>query len=577
MFHPGDLQSGIALAVQQRKTVLCFVHDHSDKSVEWEHALTEGPQSETIQHHAVSLRITAGSQEASFLAPICPINSIPAIIIIKDAALQANILSAEVETDSLNDRLATTFGTASTSVSSTHDPPAESSIRSRGPAEVATGETGTWPPPASTVAADSSSASPGYLTLPVSSGQFRLPNNAYDALREHTDSLIASSTASADVFTSQVQLLSRLPILGQEVARLRSLSSRDAITLSDHARDKLLRMPAAAIKAQPKSNLSSATAQSSPSESSSSPASGGQQTVTTSRPNRGGDYVYYQPDTTELQAENEHEEQKRAELEKKRQEAALWTRMQKERQAKDREARERVKASIAADREERRRLNSIQTQNERIADMEAEEAAKRSRPSTGDVRVQVRTFDGSTLRDTFRHDSTLGKDVRSWIDERTGATMPYNLKLILTPLPNRNIEASEEEQSLSDLGIRGSCTLVMVAVKGYVESYTGQTSGGLVSNAFSGGYSLVTGTAGALFGGVKYVLGYGGSEQEQTASNEEVNTSSVAGQGPKLKVRTLADQRMEQMNRRGPNSQLYNGNQLNFEPNKDDEDEKRKD
>lgn len=60
MFHHGDLQSGIALAVEQSKAVLCFVHgipsvlprandskltssDDSDTSKQWEDVLEDEP------------------------------------------------------------------------------------------------------------------------------------------------------------------------------------------------------------------------------------------------------------------------------------------------------------------------------------------------------------------------------------------------------------------------------------------------------------------------------------------------------------------------------------------------------
>ena len=60
MFHVGDLQSGIALAVQQSKAVLCFVHglvanspessktntntDHEENSKSWEEIISKDEQ-----------------------------------------------------------------------------------------------------------------------------------------------------------------------------------------------------------------------------------------------------------------------------------------------------------------------------------------------------------------------------------------------------------------------------------------------------------------------------------------------------------------------------------------------------
>ena len=251
---------------------------------------------------------------------------------------------------------------------------------------------------------------------------------------------------------------------------------------------------------------------------------------------------------------------------------ADYIKMQKDREQKQREERERIKQQIKSDREERRRREELRKQplpTDGVAPIGSSTAASLKSP---DIRVQVRTFDGTTLRQTFLQTANITSDLRPWIDSSSSQTAPYNLKLILTPLPNRNIEAGEEEQSLIDLGIRGSCTLVMVPVKGYVESYTGSTPGGLVGSAVSSGYDIVTGTAGAVVGGVRSLLGWGqqpspatGSDTGMAGSGIPVDTGSSAPKN--VRVRTLADQRAEAAKKK---QQFYNGNQLNFEPRKDE-------
>jgi UBX domain len=242
--------------------------------------------------------------------------------------------------------------------------------------------------------------------------------------------------------------------------------------------------------------------------------------------------------------------------------------MQKEREQKQRDERERIKLQIKADREERRRLEQIQRLSEAAAKVEKDTPQKPAK--SNNIRVQVRMFDGGTQRRTFPPSATISRDVRSWIDSLSEQSTPYNLTIILTPLPNRSIETGEEEQSLTDLGIKGSCTLVMVPVKGYVDSYA-EAAPSLIGSAVSGGYNLVAGTAGAVFGGVKSVLGYGSTAQNQQIVREE--TSNASTSAPKVKVRTLADQRAEEAKK---DQQFYNGNQLNFQPRKD-EDEGKKD
>jgi hypothetical protein len=236
--------------------------------------------------------------------------------------------------------------------------------------------------------------------------------------------------------------------------------------------------------------------------------------------------------------------------------------MQREREQKAKDERERIKQQIKADRDERRRLDQLRKQHESASESttQADPAVK---PKSTQIRVQVRTFDGSTLRETFKPSSTIAKNIRPWVDQASAQTAPYNLKLILTPMPNKNIEAGEEDQSLPDLGIKGSCTLVMVPVQGYVESYSSSGPANLVGSAVSGGYNLLSGTAGALFGGVRSVLGYGqiGEEAPQTRS------SATTPEASQVRVRSLADQRAEAARR---DQQFYNGNSTNFQPRKDE-------
>lgn len=255
---------------------------------------------------------------------------------------------------------------------------------------------------------------------------------------------------------------------------------------------------------------------------------------------------------------------------------ADYVKMQKEREQKQRDERERIRQQIKNDREERRRREELQKRTEirAVQGTESTSVTATPAPKSRDIRVQVRTFDGSTLRQTFTPSANVSSQIRPWIDSTSPQSVPYDLKLILTPLPNRNIEAAEEEQSLLDLGIQGSCTLVMVPVKGYVESYTGATAGGIVGSAVSGGYNLVAGTAGTVLGGVRSLLGWNGqSDTAATPSNSAAASAQdeVRQSSSNVRVRTLADQRMEAAKKK--DQQFYNGNQLNFEPRKDEEKE----
>ncbi|ETN42035.1 uncharacterized protein HMPREF1541_03974 [Cyphellophora europaea CBS 101466] len=538
-FHDGDLQSGIALAIQQQMAVLCFVHaDDSDKSQEWEGVLLSSPFSEHMHEQVVAIRLRAGSSEAAFLTPIAPVNSTPAVIVIKNASLQANIQAAEVTIDQLRQKLQQLIAPHGPEQSNAPSLAEQSD-------EVVKDAT----------QADPSSSGPtvGYLDLPPSAGQPRLPNNAYDALREFTEGLKACGESPAKILEAQLGVLSRLPIFKEEVQRLRSLDQNDQPELSQTARDRLmLRLPAAAIKAQMKVQTSATSGQADAAPSATGRVYSQRSTAPAPAPQRPS-----APQVPDPASQPELSEAQRAQQNEYRQ-------MQRDREQKQREERERIKAQIKADREERRRREQVQKQNDEAAT--SPPTGGTLKPTGNEVRVQVRTFDGSVIRETFKPISTITTDLRPWIDSAIESNVPYDFKLILTPLPNKKIEASEEEMALSDLGIKHSCTFVIAPVQGYVESYSG-ASGGIVGSAVSGGYNLVTGTAGALFGGFRSILGYGQPAAETRPAQGSTLGESAASNQRSMRVRTLADQRAEDVGK----NEFYNGNQLNFQPNKDDD------
>ncbi len=84
MFFTGDLQSGIALALRESKSVACFVADDGEESVRWENDYLKDPQvTSALRSKSVALRIQAGSQEAGFLAAYYPVPQVPSLMIIQ--------------------------------------------------------------------------------------------------------------------------------------------------------------------------------------------------------------------------------------------------------------------------------------------------------------------------------------------------------------------------------------------------------------------------------------------------------------------------------------------------------------
>ncbi|KAJ5766507.1 uncharacterized protein N7511_004123 [Penicillium nucicola] len=182
-------------------------------------------------------------------------------------------------------------------------------------------------------------------------------------------------------------------------------------------------------------------------------------------------------------------------------------------------------------------------------------------------RLQVRLFDGSSVRSSFKPTQSIRNDVRPWLDQQMeGDSRPYNLKHILNPLPSETLSVTQESQTLQNLGIGSTANLVMVPVSTYTEAYS--AAGSLPVRGISAVYNLASSAASTATGLVGSFLGYGAAAPANDTA-PSTSSSPAPGSNPRtrntgLNIRTLRDQQNEQ-----GNSQLYNGNQLNFQPRND--------
>lgn len=283
--------------------------------------------------------------------------------------------------------------------------------------------------------------------------------------------------------------------------------------------------------------------------------------------------------------------------------------------------RERVLAAIEADKAARREKERIRKEAEQavmskmLGEEEADrpEASTRRNPNTSRrsgaaamANIQVRLFSGRTLRSRFPAMATLGKDVRDWVDEavaedaQTSRPPAYIFKHIVNPLPSRSFEVAEEGNSLMDLDLLPSATLVLVPVQGGAEAYAGGGGGGLVSMAYgaaSGALGLASSTVGTVAGTLGSFIGWGSSgdgvvgagsaegsqagrqlgAQGRDGRGEDAQKDAASGgeergvakeEGRRggnggvagIRVRTLADQRADEKGKQGET--WYNGNQV---------------
>lgn len=201
--------------------------------------------------------------------------------------------------------------------------------------------------------------------------------------------------------------------------------------------------------------------------------------------------------------------------------------------------------------------------------------------------IQVRLFDGSTVRTRFPARATLATDVRRWVDSvRADGDEPYTFKVILTPLPNRAVDpAAEEGRTLGELGLAPSSTLVLAPVDRASSPAYPRIRAGL-NNPLSRLIAAVLAFVGGVLGGVVGALtgsgtrgrlasnggGGGGGGGGGQVSGEQQKEDRAQGRATgrdgagssRINGFNNADDRQRDY-------QLYNGNSLNFEPRKDEE------
>ena len=263
---------------------------------------------------------------------------------------------------------------------------------------------------------------------------------------------------------------------------------------------------------------------------------------------------------------------------------AQLARDQQKRKQEARSERDRILQQIEADKVQRREKEALRKAqvtfqhdssdaNVQSATGQPSQTLQKGKNVLGrECNLQIRCFDGSNLRRRFPSDQTLATHVRGWLEQegfKQGS--PFTFRQILTPLPNRTITESEEAESLEALSLTPSATLVIVPARNASTAYSYQPS--VVSKYPTQLYSLLAGLFAVLLQYVRVFLNVSqappaGEQAESIHQNTAESTATQAGSAPKIKIRRLFDQ--DEKN----DHQFYNGNQLNFEPRKDtDEDE----
>ncbi|KAK7914608.1 hypothetical protein PG985_012311 [Apiospora marii] len=498
MFFSGTLQEGISKALEQTKNVVCFVTDEGDGSQQWEDEfLAEPTVQSALDSYAVALRLKAGSEEAGYLEALFPVPRKPTLIVIQNGQLREYIASGTSK-DEFIKRLQNALGSSS-------------------------------PQAAPATSGSSSSSAPLNTSQPAATTDGNLSDNHPPPVYGNDDDLyddpppVASSARQPPAAPSVPAVPT--PSSGEREAGVQSRASDETkrVEAEKQAKEK-------AAKAE--------------------------------REKRAKERQDAAHAGNEGQASNPT--------------AAMssYAQMMRQKRQEAKEERQRILQRIEDDKRARREREAEEKKARLLlASVDPDAAASSTNAAAGPpiplptrgggptCNLQVRLFDGSTLRGRFPSDQTLGREVRQWIDEkRTDGTDPYTFRIVLTPLPNKAIEPAEESDMLRDLGLAPSATLILTPVVRVATAY--EQGGGLLLRGWSYLYALI----GMLFSPFA-LLFRGRHNDSHGASRENIPLDDLDADGSSRQrfrgFRNPEDERRDH--------QFYNGNSLNFEPRRDDE------
>ena len=228
---------------------------------------------------------------------------------------------------------------------------------------------------------------------------------------------------------------------------------------------------------------------------------------------------------------------------------------QQRRLADAKQERRRILRAIEYDRQQRReRTEMRRALAASNTDVDGTAPPRRTVATTNassECTVKVRLFDGRTITSHFDPMQTLRSHVRPWIDcNRNDDGIPFNFRQIHTPLSNRLITISEEDQPLEATGLCPGANLIMVPVQNFTTAYKQVPTSLYKSLSYS--YNVIADRVGRLSALLGSVTGPFLSSGPNTAS--EANTSVNRVTSSPRKNSSTEDEQDEQ--------QLYNGNQV---------------
>ncbi|KAF7196837.1 UBX domain-containing protein 6 [Pseudocercospora fuligena] len=537
MFHDGDLQSGISRAIAEQKLVGLFIRQNdNEESQRWEEKWLSRRQDlavvDLFATKAVLMKIEYQSQEMGFLSAFCPITKAPTFVVIDKGQVLEKIeggVSQQEFVERISKALSLEMYTMRKSdlefMRSNALTPENAGSSSAAAGAASTDSTAQTETPS-----ESGIATPASQDLPE-------PSISTSSSAQQDQAISNREPAPASMHTTN-DMSSLFP---NRAERLEA--------------EKLKRE--AAEKAERTARANARRKEAEAAASSKSDKGKGKATES-------------------------------SEKEKARRD---WLVQQKQRKDEAKQERERILAQIEADKQERKsRFQRPQTEaaSSPLLSPSVDAASKRRTGAGGMCSLLIRLFDGSSIKGRFEPSATLAGTVRDWIKITTAeqgntnaADIPFTFKQIMAPQPSRNIEISEEHQSLAELGLTPNATLVLAPVAGYTEAYS-SGGRGYMSSALHYTYALANGATSMLGSALSYVPGFGAAGTDTLTSSRETSSDESVGFGSdgtsdrtsSIKVKTLADQRAEAA-KKDQSAEFYNGNSSAFEGRKDDDEGKK--
>lgn len=256
----------------------------------------------------------------------------------------------------------------------------------------------------------------------------------------------------------------------------------------------------------------------------------------------------------------------------------------RKKQREAREERERILKAIEDDKAARKaqRAETAAIRRASVASEKAESApfapASPLIPTSGKLSehcaLQVRLFDGSTIRSRFSSSDTL-KDVRKWVDDtRKDGTVAYTFKVLLTPLPSKTIDVTEEDKTLQVLELAPSSTLILLRVPKYTAAYSssgrrpvagGPQGGGVFQRIIAYFLAAISGFFGTISGFFSTLLSTSGPPAApESAGSRTSQSQAAADAAARRRGGRLGE--VDRTEERRNDQQFYNGNSVSVSP-----------